>query len=371
MRAGAASPTPQSPVAEPQQQSCDLSAVWKILSRPGTNSRLGTLYERVQESLRNIRQTPLTFLIASTVIAAVSCFLALLLVFLANIGSLLIGNTGEVHMSFFVTADTPQQTLDSLMRDLELQQGVLKVSYLSKEGALQKFVESLGEFEGIAEGLHEQNPLPSSIEVVMRSDTLKPDQLQEFADKYDALPEIDSVHYNKEWWRTLSQHLQLLGQVGIILTSASFILALFIVANMMKLALYAHREELETLHLLGAHFHWITIPFLIEGALIGLCGVGGGLFLSWMLFQSALPFLELLLVMEMSLFSYLRISHVILVVLLGVSVSLLGTYTALASIASAWRRRNRQASGVRKKDQSKESATVAKAPSTLRLKRRR
>lgn len=371
MRAGAASPTPQSTTAEPQQQSCDLSAVWKMLSRPGTNSRLSTLRERVQESLRNIRQTPLTFLIASTVIAAVSSFLALLLVFLVNIGSLLIGNTGEIQMSFFITADTAQETLDSLMRDLELQQGVIEVSYLSKEGALQKFVESLGEFEGIAEGLHEQNPLPSSIEVVLRSDILKPDQLQAFADRYDALPEVESVHYNKEWWRTLSQHLQLLGQVGIILTSGSFILALFIVANMMKLALYAHREELETLHLLGAQFHWITIPYLIEGAFIGLAGVGGGLFLSWMLFQSFLPFLELLLGMEVSSFSYLRISHIILVILLGISVSLLGTYTALASIASGWRRRSRQSSPLGKKEQLKESATLARTPSTLRLKRRR
>jgi cell division transport system permease protein len=371
MRAGAASPTTQSKITESQQQRCDLSAVWKELSRPGANSRLSKSIERIRESLRNIRQTPLTFLIAGIVIAAVSCFLALLLVFLANIGSLLIGNTGEIQMSFFVVSDTPQQVLDSLMRDLQLQQGVIKVSYLSKEAALQKFVESLGEFEGIAEGLHEQNPLPSSIEVVIRSDILKPEELQEFADRYDVLPEVESVHYNKEWWRTLSTHLQLLGQIGILVTSSSFILALFIVANMMKLALYAHREELETFHLLGAQFHWITIPYLIEGALIGLGGVGGGLLLSWVLFQSVLPFVEIILGLEVLSFSYLQISHVMLVVLLGISVSLLGTYTALVHIASGWRQRSRQSSSLGKKGKVKERVVSTRGSSSLRLKRRR
>jgi cell division transport system permease protein len=48
--------------------------------------------------------------------------------------------------------------------------------------------------------------------------------------------------------------------------------ALFIVSNTIKLTLYARRDELEIMALVGATMRFIKIPFMLEGAIQGLLG---------------------------------------------------------------------------------------------------
>ena len=61
--------------------------------------------------------------------------------------------------------------------------------------------------------------------------------------------------------------------------------ALFIVSNTIKLTLYARRDELEIMALVGGTSLFIKAPFLFEGALQGALGGGAALFGSFLLFR--------------------------------------------------------------------------------------
>src|SRR5262249_31485223 len=54
--------------------------------------------------------------------------------------------------------------------------------------------------------------------------------------------------------------------------------ALLVVANTIRLAVYARRDEIEIMKLVGATDGYVRLPFLLEGALQGL--IGGGLAIS-------------------------------------------------------------------------------------------
>jgi cell division transport system permease protein len=56
--------------------------------------------------------------------------------------------------------------------------------------------------------------------------------------------------------------------VGVILSMA----AVTIIGNTIRLALFARREEIEILRLIGATRAFIRIPYFIEGAVLGVCG---------------------------------------------------------------------------------------------------
>jgi cell division transport system permease protein len=56
--------------------------------------------------------------------------------------------------------------------------------------------------------------------------------------------------------------------VGVILSAA----AVTIIGNTIRLALFARREEIEILRLIGATRAFIRIPYFLEGAVLGACG---------------------------------------------------------------------------------------------------
>jgi len=60
--------------------------------------------------------------------------------------------------------------------------------------------------------------------------------------------------------------------VSMILGGFLLFATLFIVSNTIKLTLYARRDELEIMALVGATMRFIKIPFMLEGAIQGLLG---------------------------------------------------------------------------------------------------
>src|SRR5690606_16719443 len=74
---------------------------------------------------------------------------------------------------------------------------------------------------------------------------------------------------------------------GIVLATAT----LLIVANTIRLAVYARRDEIEILTLVGASRTFVRVPFLIEGAIQGLLGGLVGLAILYALFRAAVPVL--------------------------------------------------------------------------------
>jgi cell division transport system permease protein len=60
--------------------------------------------------------------------------------------------------------------------------------------------------------------------------------------------------------------------VGLVLGVLLLLIAIFIISNTIKLTLYAKREELEIMQLVGATAYFIKMPFYIQGLLQGLLG---------------------------------------------------------------------------------------------------
>ena len=80
------------------------------------------------------------------------------------------------------------------------------------------------------------------------------------------------VQYNQAWVEALASMVRYIELaaiiVGVILSAAS----VTIIANTIRLALYSRREEIEILGMIGASTTFIRVPYLLEGAALGLLG---------------------------------------------------------------------------------------------------
>ena len=160
------------------------------------------------------------------------------------------------------------QELEGKLKADRMVAGVL---YISKEQALGEFRAEFPSDSHLLEGLGE-NPLPASFVVTPAPGYQSSDAVSRWAERTRTLAGVVKVDYNQEWIDALAgiiRYIELTAiGVGVILSAA----AVAIIGNTIRLALYARREEIEILRLIGATRAFIRIPYFIEGAFLGACG---------------------------------------------------------------------------------------------------
>lgn len=119
----------------------------------------------------------------------------------------------------------------------------------------------------------EQNPFGPSLKVQARSldEYPKISKLLE-DDRYASHIASDpaSLDRNEAGIAELSRFTRTVERFSIVLTVIFALIAIFVVMNTFRIAIYAHREEIGIMKLVGATNSFVRGPFLIESVLIGL-----------------------------------------------------------------------------------------------------
>jgi cell division transport system permease protein len=155
---------------------------------------------------------------------------------------------------------------------------------ISKADAMKRFQEEFPDLAGAAGGLS-RNPLPASIEVRLNA------RGQAAADAVDRMVEtlsgaagVADVRYDRRWLNRLNTAVRFARGLGLLVVAMLAVAAALTVANVVRLAAYARREEIEIMQLVGAPLAYIRGPFLMEGVLQGGAGALVALVLLWTAF---------------------------------------------------------------------------------------
>jgi len=114
------------------------------------------------------------------------------------------------------------------------------------------------------------NPLPASFDVIPKrgEDT----EAIALGIQKAKLPAVDTVRYGKEVSQrilAIARGIQIVfGIIVVILLAASTVL----IANTIRLSIFARRREIEVMKIVGASNWYVRGPFMLEGVLTGLAG---------------------------------------------------------------------------------------------------
>lgn len=226
----------------------------------------------LREAFANIRLNRTTSLVAVVTTGfTLACLGVFLLVYL-NLRGMAASIAKEIKVIVYLEENLTSQQVDELRGELEGQQAVAGLSYVSKEEALEEFrVQFPNEYQ-LLEGLGD-NPLPASFAVTLAPRFRAADFVKRWAEQFKSFPGVAEVEYSQDWVENLTALLRNLEgaalSVGLILSLAS----VTIIANTIRLTVNSRRHELQILQLVGATGLFIKLPYLLEGALLG--GVGG------------------------------------------------------------------------------------------------
>jgi cell division transport system permease protein len=143
--------------------------------------------------------------------------------------------------------------------------------YVSKPDALARFKQTFGDLAAAVDGVG-VNPLPASIEVRLRPGPGVSSGVDTLASRLRQMAGVADVRYDRQWLTRVLSAINVVRGIGLVLGSVLIVAAALTVANVVRLALYARREELEIMDLVGAPQAYVRGPFIMEGVLQGGAG---------------------------------------------------------------------------------------------------
>ncbi|WP_300078309.1 permease-like cell division protein FtsX [uncultured Thomasclavelia sp.] len=147
--------------------------------------------------------------------------------------------------------------------------GVTKSTYYTKDQELDKLIEKQGEDGAeLFESYRDENPLGAAYEVEVKDAS----QIEAISKKIEEIPNVNSATYGGESTENMVQTLQTIQTGGTVFIVGLSVVALFMIANTIKITITARQTEISIMRMVGASNWYIRIPFMLEGMLIGLIG---------------------------------------------------------------------------------------------------
>lgn len=228
-----------------------------------------SIHYTVKESLLGFKRNRTSTLITIFTVSISLLLLGVFTVITVNFSSLVDNIRDRVEIEVFLKERLTPAQHDRTGELLSAIEGVESVKYISKEEAAKIFQKEIGEsFEGILDS----NPLPASYRLRLSEGYKNSDAVDQIVGKARNIWTVDQVVYRKQFLSLIDKRGKAFQFATLFIGIVLAISAIVLVANTIKLTIYAKRETIRTMKLVGATPMFIRMPFLLEGLFHGLIG---------------------------------------------------------------------------------------------------
>lgn len=230
----------------------------------------------------------------------------------------------NIVFQVFLKENVKEVDIIKLQKSLDAQTFVKSTDYVAKEEAAAILQEDLGEdfisFLGY-------NPLLASIDVYLEADYANLDSLAWIEKELIGNTKIKEVEYSPDLLEAVNHNVRKISLFLLIPSALLLIIAIALINNTIRLAIYSKRFLIKSMQLVGATPGFIKRPFILRGVLQGIFGalISIGLLIGILItLQQQLPdFFEL---NDMVTFGILFA----LVLLLGIVIAWISTSLSVA-----------------------------------------
>jgi cell division transport system permease protein len=228
-----------------------------------------------KEALAGIKRAKLMSLLSVSTISAALFLLGAFLLVTVNFRSAVSDFKNKFEIQAFLSEACDQHqalVAGSYIREVP---GVADAVFVSKEDALKRFRAELADKADLLDAL-ETNPLPRSYRVLLLPDYRDPEAMARVAETIGRIAGVEDVEYGRDWLGRFYRLGRLLVMLDVALLIVVSLASVIVIFNTIQLTLYARRQAIEIMRLVGATDGFIGRPFLLEGMLHGCFGTLAG-----------------------------------------------------------------------------------------------
>ncbi|MDO4154917.1 MAG: permease-like cell division protein FtsX [Candidatus Fimenecus sp.] len=269
-----------------------------------------------REGFRNIWVNRLMTLASVTVLLACLVIIGVGAMAFFNIDALLDKVEAQNVVMVYVEMDSDDLTTSGVGVELQNMENIESCEFIPKEDAFRAQIESMGGDSAVFEGFTEC-PLPDAYKVTLKDLT----QFSATVEQIKTLTGVSSVRENSDLASKLLSIRRAVTIVSIGLVVMLFLVALFIIANTIRITMFSRKLEINIMKAVGATNWFIRWPFLVEGVLIGIIASVISLGVLCGLYELAsVSFSDLLMSFGFSMVPFSQYALQILGVFLGIGI---------------------------------------------------
>ncbi len=230
-----------------------------------------TFFNSVKEGFTGIKRHPFVTIATFTTILLMLIILSIFFVFSINARAIMKKLSQqppiEVYMNLQVSEDELMQTESIIAADTNIIEYVRR----SPEENYYNFKSNLGDSQSILDQFDYNMYLPYTFSVRITDPALSEVVLA----KLETLPGVAKVSHESRVMDVLEKAENYVNLGTVVASIFLFVITLFIISTMVRISVYSRSDEIEIMKFVGATNTYIRMPYVIEGAIIGLFSAVG------------------------------------------------------------------------------------------------
>ena len=217
-----------------------------------------------REALLSFRRSTLMSMAAILSTTTILLIVGIFLLISVNLNLFLENLESQLEIVVYLEDNISQAEINNLKSNIASIDEIKEVKFVSKEEAYQNLLKNLGEQKDILSAI-EKNPLPASFEIQVKD----PKVIEQIANRIAEFKKVEEVEYGQEIAEKLLNFTYVFRRAGMLVLALLVFASILIISNIIKITVYARRNEIEIMSLVGATAWFVKWPFIIEGFLQG------------------------------------------------------------------------------------------------------
>ena len=223
----------------------------------------------------------------------------------------------NIGFEIVMNSNMKEDNILKLQKKLDAMPAVKSTTYITKDEAIRRLSEDLG--EDFLQWLgNEENPLLPSIDVRFKADYANNDSINLIQAQLLKNKDIKEIYYHKSLVNLINQNMNRIGLGLMIASLVLLIIAITLIRNTIRLSIYSKRFLVRSMQLVGATPAYIRRPFIRSGIAQGFFGaLIADAFLTLLLYGLYQRLPELTLVQDYTIIICIFGGIIVLGILLG------------------------------------------------------
>ena len=223
----------------------------------------------------------------------------------------------NIGFEIVMNSDVKEANILRLQKELDAMPAVKSTEYITKEEAIQRLSEDLG--EDFLQWLgNEENPLLPSIDVRFHAAYANTDSIAAIEAMILENTDVKEVYYQKSLVDLINHNIRKIAVILMVVSLILLIIAIALIRNTIRLSIYSKRFLVRSMQLVGATESFIRRPFLKQGVSQGFFGgLLADVFLVAILYAISKRVPDLALIQDYTVIAFILVGIVILGMLLA------------------------------------------------------